>query len=85
MTDKPTTTDEERAHGEAMARDMSDEDANDRDIDRARRDPAPEYEEDNNNGIPTYDPVEATDAPEYDPHPSFEEWMASGDIGDDGN
>jgi hypothetical protein len=65
-----------------MDRDMGNEDANDRDVNRARRDPAPEYREDRNNGLPDDDPIKATDAPDYDPPPSLEEWMASADVED---
>jgi hypothetical protein len=80
MSDKPTTTDEERAHGEAMARDMQNE--GDTDQARASGDPAPEYEEDRSGEPPVYDPVEANEAPEYDPQPFFEEWMRN--AGEDG-
>ena len=78
--DKPTTTEDEIAHGEAMAANMGDEDAADTDINRARNDPAPDYEENRDNEPPVYDPIEATDAPEYDDQPSMEEWMQGGDI-----
>lgn len=44
MTDaKPTKFDEERAHGEVIARRMGRKDAKDRDVDRALRDPTPAY------------------------------------------
>ena len=78
--DKPTMTEDEIAHNERMAADQGDEDGNDPDINRARNDPAPVYREEQGNDPPDYDPIEATDAPEYDDQPTFDEWMRSGDV-----
>ena len=77
--DKPTMSDDEIAHNERMAADQGGEDRNDRDINRARNDPAPVYNE-QGDGPPDYDPIEATDAPEYDDQPTYDEWMRGGDV-----
>lgn len=82
MSDKPTTTDEEREHGERMAQDMERNDNQDQDEVRASNDPAPQYNEGSSNDPPTYDPIESKDAPDYTEQPSFEEWMR-GDGSDD--
>ncbi|KAL7622494.1 hypothetical protein AAE478_008001 [Parahypoxylon ruwenzoriense] len=82
MSDKPVTTDEERAHGAVMADQMDRQDDRDRDEVRASDDLAPAYREDASNDPPAYDPVEAMEPPEYTDQPSFEEWMRGGDDGD---
>ena len=79
--DKPTTTtSEERAHGEIMARDIGSEDANDREVDRARRDPALAYCKNHGNRPPKYDLVEARASPKNDSEPSMQEWVVGADF-----
>ncbi|TKA76214.1 hypothetical protein B0A55_06599 [Friedmanniomyces simplex] len=66
MSGNPTTTDEERAHGERMVVDLGDQDAGDREVSRARVDPVPSYRPDESPVPPRYDPREAEDGPQYD-------------------
>ncbi|KAM0278968.1 hypothetical protein ACHAQH_004834 [Verticillium albo-atrum] len=73
MSDKPTTSDDERAHGAAMAENMPDD--RERDEVCAANDPTPVYEEDRSNDPPVYDPVEEHEAPGYTEQSDLDEWM----------